>query len=287
MPNKAFSYSDVVAAINEILAKHSVSQRITIDDVTITDRTVSDLVKDEPRLSHGIVEHLWPSIQTEEVFHFTSVDAAESILNSGLFRLTNIGKRYHDGEVRTFCESHNLTGYLALDASGEPMYRHLIMPNTFYASFTRTTLDSSEQEYFWRTFAVGGGVRIRMRIIASNPNFRRIRYEPLRGRPVPLLAELSSRVRDEFERDFILAGISRLCSFYLPGEDYEQEQEYRMLYRSWEGFGPQPVGSGPTSYIELPLADMSDAGYEIHVLEVCADQRPHIPGAIPFVKRSP
>lgn len=285
MPHTGFSYSDVVNVINEILAKHGVPLSITTEDITITDRTVSDMVKEDQRLSLAIVDNLWPTVSEQEVFHFTSADAAEAILASNTFRLTNIERRFDDGEVRVFCESHQLTGYLEPDGNGEPLYRHLIMPNTYYASFTRTTLDEDEQRYFWQTFASGGGARLRMRVVASNPNFRRIRYETKRGTPIPILADLSASLKGEFGREFILSGISRLCSFYLSGEDYEREQEYRMLYRVWEGFGPQPVGAGANSYVEVPLGVMSDCGYEVHVVDVCAESRPSMPADITFVRR--
>jgi hypothetical protein len=279
------SYRDVVRVINQILAVNGIQRSITGSDITITDRTVSDGVTPEQALSNAIVEHLWPHVPEAEVFHYTTSEAAESIFASNTLRLTNIAKRYNEGEVRTFCESHRLNGYLGADAKGEPQYRHLIMPNTYYASFTTTSLDEDEQRYFWQNFAPDGGVRLRLRVIASNPDFRRIRYEAKRGKPIPLLAELSAQLRSEFGREFVLSGISRLCSFYLSGADYGREQECRMLYRTWDRSGPQAVGSGPASFVELRLGAMSECGYEIHALEVCSDSRPEMPDDVVFVRR--
>ena len=129
---------------------------------------------------------------------------------------------------------------------------------------------TQQEEYFWKTFASGDGVRLRIEVRASNPNFRKVRYEQRRGVPIPVLAELTRCIRETYGRQFILKGISRLCSFYLSGRDYGIENEYRALYRVWEGFGPQPKGDPASSYIELPLNTMSECGYQLTVTEVQA-----------------
>ena len=93
----------LVADINRILVARGIQQSITLADITITDATVQDLVKPDSKLSGAITDHLWPSVESAPVFHYTSKEAAESILNSGLFRLSNIAKRYADlpGDFRT------------------------------------------------------------------------------------------------------------------------------------------------------------------------------------------
>ena len=275
----------LVATINSVLAKNGISEQISLSDITITEKTVSDLVKPNSKLSELITNLLWPSISSATVYHYTSRCSAESILNSGVFRLTNIAKRYNEGEVVTFCKTHNLEGYLANDANSEPTYRHLIMPNTFYASFTDTNLSKDQEEYFWSSFAACDGVRLKIEIEASNPNFRKVHYEVKKGRPIPLLSELTGCVRNDYGREFILKGISRLCSFYLSGADYGQENEYRALYRTWEGFGPQPKGVGPSSYIELPLNQMSECGYHLRVNEVHANEKINMPSSYIFSRR--
>ena len=256
-------------------------------DVTITDRTVSDLVKPNGVLSEAIINHLWPSISSEVVYHYTSTKSAEAILNSGTFRLTNIEKRHSEGEIDTFCKTHNLTGYLELTDNGIPRYRSLLMSNTYYASFTGSDLTEEREEYFWRTFASCEGVRLKLEVTASNPNFRKIRYEAKAGIPIPLISDLTNTIRKKYEREFILKGISRLCSFYLSGENYGIENEYRALYRTWDGFGPQPIGCGPDSYLELPLNSMSESGYRIDVLEVQSRVKPSMPNSFLFTQRKP
>lgn len=160
------------------------------------------------------------------------------------------------------------------------------MPNTYYASFTDMVITKEQEEYFWRNFASCDGVRLKIEIKASNPNFRKIHYEQTKEKPIPLLAELTKHVRDKYNREFILKGISRLCSFYLSG-GYGIENEYRALYRVWEGFvGPQPKNHGAKNYIELPLGTMSECGYSLNIIEVQSGEKPNMPTSYIFTKRA-
>ena len=277
--------NDLVTDINQILSRNGVQEKITLSDITITDKTVSDLVKQNAKLSDAITNFLWPSITSASVYHYTSRKAAESILKTGIFRLNNIANRYSDGEIKTFCETHDLRGYLEKDENDEPKYKHLIMPNTFYASFTDVLLTKNQEEYFWRNFAACDGVRLKIEITASNPNFRKIQYEQTKGKPIPLLSELTECIRRNYKLEFILKGISRLCAFYLSGKDYGIENEYRALYRVWEGFGPQQKNDGAHSYIELPLNEMSECGYRLNIVEVHAKMKPDMPNSYEFSKR--
>ncbi|WP_427500627.1 hypothetical protein ACQE3E_13110 [Methylomonas sp. MED-D] len=200
--------------INSILEKHSISP-ILLEDITVTDSTVSDNVKQGERLSSSIINKIWPSVENATVFHYTSKDKAESILNSGKIRLYTILKRYTDNEISAFCEAHSLNGYLEKDEHGQEKYKTLIMPNTFYSSFTTTTGTTEQEEYFWRNFAAIDGVRLKIEVSASNPDFRRIVYPRKDGEPLALLSELTTIIREKYKREFILTGISPLCAFFL------------------------------------------------------------------------
>ncbi len=277
--------NDLVKDINQILSANGVQEQIMLSDITITEKTVSDLVKQNARLSDSITNFLWPSVPSASVYHYTSKDAAERILTTGIFHLNNIANRYNDGEIVTFCKTHELSGYLENDENGDPKYKHLIMPNTFYASFTDVNLTNDQEEYFWGNFAACDGVRLKIEITASNPNFRKLHYEQIKGKPIQLLFELTKCIREKYNREFILKGISRLCSFYLSGKDYGIESEYRALYRVWEGFGPQSRNDGVRSYIELPLNAMSECGYQLRIVEVHANEKPNMPNSYAFSKR--
>mgnify|MGYP000894222449 FL=1 len=159
------------------------------------------------------------------------------------------------------------------------------MPQLFYASFTEASLSQEDEEYFWRNFAASDGVRLTIDITATNPNFRKIVYEPKPGTPIPLLTDLVSTIRQQHGREFVLQGISRLCAFYLCGQTYSREKEYRALFKTWPDFGPQPVGTGPTSYVEVPLNQMTDFGNKFRITEVHASTRPNMPDHYCFSQR--
>lgn len=72
--------------INSVLANHSLPN-ISISDITVTNRAVSDIFKPDEHLSSIIVNKIWPSINSAIVFHYTSKTAAESILNTRTLRL--------------------------------------------------------------------------------------------------------------------------------------------------------------------------------------------------------
>lgn len=274
---------NIVNTINIILNRNGIGKIVKLEDLTITEDTVSDLVKSNSILSDIIIDNIWPSISHEEVFHFTSSQAAESILMTNKFRLTNIEKRYKDNEIKTFCEAHNLKGYLELDAQGNPKYKSLIMPNTYYASFASEQISSVEEDYLWSSFASGDGVRFKLKITASNPNFRKIVYKQGKD-PIALLNDLTETIRDTYKREFILKGISRLCSFFL-GEDYKIENERRILYRDWGMLKTKPILNNGISYIEIPLNTMSEIGYKIEILEVCSRVKPSNIGSVIFKQR--
>lgn len=284
-PEEYKATMSIVDDINNVISKHGISETISLHDLTITKNTVSDLVKSTSKLSDAITNHLWPSVESATVFHYTSRDSAESIIKNNEFRLYSIIKRFTEGEAVTFCKTHHLDGYLANDKNGEPAYKKLLMSNTFYASFTEIEISEEREEYFWRNFAQCDGVRLTINITSSNPDLRKIRYERKPGDPIALLSEISELLRKKHNRSFILKGISRLSFFYLSEKDYGIENELRLLHRSWGGGGPQPVAAKPFEYISVPLGSMSKAGYKLEVIEVHAVEPLANMGSYTFTKR--
>ncbi|WP_298150288.1 hypothetical protein [Flavobacterium sp.] len=275
----------LVSDINAILSRHGVKGTINLSDITITDKTVTDFVKEEQKLSNLVVDTIWPSIHNQTVYHYTSKASAESILNSGEFRLYSLLKRFSEGEIETFCQNHELNGYLEQDENQEPKYKSLIINNMFYASFTDVCLTTEQEEYFWRTFASADGVRLKLEVTASNPNFRRMVYESYKGKPIPLLSDLTNVIRTSYSREFVLSGISRLCAFFLSNE-FDIENEYRALYRYWDGFGTLPKYDGKYQYVGLPLDVMTDTGYQIIISEIQTNETLNIPSKYIVTKRN-
>lgn len=264
----------VSETINGVLRSHGVRE-IGVSDITITDKTVNDLVKEEKVLSNAIVDKVWPSIDNKVVYHYTSKDAAESILNTSFFRLYNISKRFTEGEIVTFCQNHGLSEYLK-EENGESYYKAQLMRNIYYSSFTDAALTEEQEAYFWRTFAPFDGVRLKLNIEASNPNFRPMVYENKIGQPIGILSDIVREVRNKHDREFVLSGMSRVCAFYLA-KDFDVENEYRILFRDWNDGSVKPKSERGISYVEAPLGCMGPTGYKIDVLEVQSNQALSIP----------
>jgi hypothetical protein len=122
-------------------------------------------------------------------------------------------------------------------------------------------------------------------LIASNPNLRKIFYQPHPGVPIRVLSELTRCIREEYGRGFVFSGISRLCSFYLSGKDYAKEQEIRALHRVWEGIGPPPKDEGAYPYVEIPLNVPNVFGYQMKVTEVHSATEIDMPDTYRWTRR--
>lgn len=282
--NKAKEEENLVNDINSILQTHGITHRVLRGEITITDRIVSDGVRNESALSEAVIEKIWPSIQQETVFHYTTSDIARRIVCSGGFRLYCLLKRYQDKEVVEFCEVHGLQGYLEPE-NGMPKYRNLILPNTFYASFTSAVLDEDEERYFWREFGKGAGARLTIKVTSKNPDFRKIVYGGNDRKPIPVLRELSEVIFAKYHRHFILSGISRLCAFYLPAV-FRKEYERRAVYRVWAESGVSASSDGSHEYLQIPFGKMHDTGFQLDLVEIQTDDDVSVPPGVHLSRRS-
>lgn len=177
--SKENEMDNIVKDINNILLKYEIKETIFLNDLYITDKIVFDGAMSESKLSNILIDYIFPSISSATVYHYTSRESAENIIESNIFRLTNIAKRANEGEVEAFCNEFNLQGYLKEDELGDLVYKKLIMPSTFYASFTDGCVLKDDEEYFWNTFASCDGVRLKLKITANNCNFRKIFYKKI------------------------------------------------------------------------------------------------------------
>ena len=235
----------------------------------LAEEEIAQGVKQDAKLSDAITRSLWRSITSASVYHYTPKDKAEKILKTKKFRLYNIAKGYNVDGIRDFCEAHGLKGDLEQDENGDPRYRKSIIQNSFYASFTDIELTAPPEEYFLKHY---GDVRLKFEITALNPHFRKIYYEATKGKPIPVLSDLTKCIREKYNsRVFILQGISSLCFFYLSSK-CNIENEYRLLCRIQKDCDLQPKYDCECgyNYIELPLDKMSECGYKLKIVEVQA-----------------
>jgi hypothetical protein len=254
--------------INSVLQRHGVPCKASAATLSVTEKTVTDIGHEDTALSLAVIDRVWPIIRDIEAYHYTTAESAESILRSTAWRLYALRKRFHEGEIVDFCKAHGLRGYLETDANGEPVYKNLNMANMFYASYTPVSVPPDADDYLWNVFSKGTGVRFKLRLRAANPNLRQIHYPTKAGEPIRVLAELQECAR-LFGKEFVLAGISRLCAFYLQA-GLRIEHEVRVLYRKWPGFGPEIMYDGSHEYIIVPLGQDSPTGFRIDIVELQA-----------------
>ena len=276
--------TELLNDINNVLKQNNINVIIGDADLSICNNTICDSLTGA-RLSNAIINNIWPSIKQKEVYHYTSKEAAENILNTGTFRLYCISKRFHEHEIKTFCENHKLDGYLKKDKYGEVIYKDLIMPNTFYSSFTDIKVSKKQEKYFWNCFAGTNGVRFKFIINASDPDFRKIVYEKIKGKPIKVLNDLIITILN-YNMQFYLSGISRLCSFYLS-EKYDIENEYRMLYRYWKG--PNNLtqkNDGKYNYVEIPINQKNASGFCLKIIEIQTNAKINITSNYSVIKRN-
>ena len=266
MPNIMLEL-EIVKDINSVLNKYNIS--INYSDLVITDTNIMEtIVKDkhctftgqqikESDFSKKIIEMLFPSEATKIVYHYTTKETAENIINNESFRLYNIAKRISEDEISSFCKAHCLAN------------DNIMIPSTFYSSFTSTKLTPKKDDYLWENFAVHDGVRLEMSIATSKLNrtdiLRKIYYEKTDdSSPIPILRDLAE-VANKYDKKFTLKGISTICSYYLPN-DYDIEDEYRIVHRNIDGrLLPVKSDSKGDDYIQIPLDEENNTGYFIKI----------------------
>lgn len=260
-----------IAEMNNILNKHGIQERISQEDLSFGDNTILARDRENLKLAPAIINHIWPSISTQMVYHYTDKDAAENILASNKFRLTNIQKRIAEHEIKALCDHLGLYHYDKEE-----------LDQTFYASFVQSNLTQEQEEYFWRTFALCGGVRLKFEITAENSNLRNMVYQENHN-PIAVIQEIQNLTEKTWNKKFVFQGLSMLCAFYLPSS-YRVENETRMAYK--ERDSTQILSKdAPYTYIELPLGEVN-RGFKIDIVEVCASEKLIIPDSIPFLLRS-
>jgi hypothetical protein len=276
LSNSVIEKLNIVKDLNNIFESHQIPLGLKFEDLTITENTVSDSTHGTSLLSDAIINNIWGNIRSAEVFHYTNKIKTESILSSGKFRLYNLSKRFGEGEINTFCISHDLQGYLEKDDEGTPTYKKLLMNDMYTASFSGVEKNSQEEKYLKNEFASYQGVRLKLKVTAANQDFRKIVYEKNEGKPLSLLNEITTAVKTKYGRSFILNGISRLCAFYLSSS-FKLENEYRILFKYQQSCGVDIKNDGTHNYVELPLNTMNSTGYMIEILEIETNESLTIP----------
>lgn len=252
-------HDELVDFVNAILSDHGINSTINKEQIRFYPDyvgNISDPIKDKA-LSTIIFNHCFPPPSLKTYFHFTSFSALKSILTQGRIRLSNLIKRYEDGEFYEFYDKHGLDGYQkGGNVWGMEINTESIMRETFYLSLSGSGIGDEK----WREFANNGeGVRLEFEISTEHPDFRQVFY-PTRGVDyLPLMKDLFEKIRERFGYLFNFTYSSKIGSFYLRGK-YSSEDEYRFLIKSTTSeYGAYDLISCITdpskgeAFIEIPL----------------------------------
>ncbi len=251
---------DLVKRVNNLFAKHKVAGTISRDHIRFNADYIGNIFKVEDKsLSHIIFDHYFPQPNRTSYYHFTNLSAFGSMLAKKKLRLSNLNKRFADGEFTTFYEEHGMDGYrtggnvLGIDTSQEA-----IMSEIFFMSLTGSGYSYGDDS-FWNDFGDhGNGVRLEFRVTPKTRDFREVFYSS-KGHPasLPLLKELFSEIKDAYGVPLNFTYSSKIGAFYIQGR-FKNEDEFRFLVkRTSDDYGAmhlKPVVTDPTkgiAYIEL------------------------------------
>lgn len=254
--------SELVELVNQILKKHHVTD--IIDDTHI--RFFADFignilfVKDK-KLSKIIFDYAFPVPSQGPYYHFTSFSAAKNIVSTQKIRLSNLRKRFQDGEYSTFYTDHGMDGYknggtvMGIDCREES-----IMSDIFFLSLSSSGTDSGGQSK-WTDFGENGeGVRIELDIVPKHDDFREVYYSLHSNRNcIPLLKDLFIDIMDRYGIPLNFTLSSKIGAFYIKGQ-FANENEYRFLIKrtsdDYSAHDLVPTITDSTKnigYIEIPL----------------------------------
>jgi hypothetical protein len=246
---------EAVTIVNTIIKNslYSNSQTISLNDVVFTDYTfgakkiVSDRTecKDKKgnilievqysskrRFSQILFDIYYPKANDVSYYHYTKISALNHILK-GQLKLKPLVSNENYDEFRTFYEDHNILGYFHnKDYDGTLMKDALMKEIYAFCMASKVNLKKENEDALWRSFADNGeGVRIEFEIQTEHPDFRKIFYPDKNlDKKDLVINRLQSVIKNLYERDLYIPGISKIGSFYLPGI-YKIENEVRFVVK--------------------------------------------------------
>ena len=237
---------EAVDLINESLKEAGSTDSICKDDIKFTNARLTNsyyFVDDEvdedmhhmrmtSNLSNAVFDAYYPKPEGELFIHYTNLSALKGILKD-MLKIKSLITNYNDEEFKAFYTDHGIDGYALTKDDRDIALEEKLMRESYAMCFASPHgLTYKNEDALWRSFADnGGGIKIEFRIISNHPDFRKIFYKPKGMSNEDLLFNLISRkVKARYNRDFSVAGISKIGAFYLPG-GYLIENEVRFLIK--------------------------------------------------------
>ena len=265
MPHKKY-----IKELNDLFDRHHFGIQVSEEDLVFSNNFVTDAVIGDRRFTEHLTSAISQPIYTGEFYHYTGRDATNAILRTKTLRLTSVEKRITEDEIRRFLEEFGFSYPLSLDPdTGQPRYVTSISRQIFYTSFTDTTLTSSEEQYFWNTFAGADGARLKFLIGLQSGCLRRIVYGDDITKWALFFKEVNDLTQKILGKIFYWGDSATVCALHLP-ESYKVEREVRLITR--RNCGLRLGNDGPTDYLELNFGMNSAIKVNLKLVEIQTDQ---------------
>lgn len=184
------------------------------------------------KISQILFDIYYPKANEASYYHYTKISVLRHILK-GQLRLKPLISNENYDEFRAFYEDHNILGYFHnRDYDGTLMKDALMKEIYVFCMASKIGLKKENEDALWRSFADNGqGVRIEFDIKTKHPDFRKVFYKDKNFDNRDLVINrLQSVVKNLYERELYIPGISKIGSFYLPGI-YKIENEVRFVIK--------------------------------------------------------
>lgn len=233
----------LVDLVNSVFANHQIEDRITSDHIRFNANFIGNIIKvDDKKLSQIIFDTYFPKPDLKSYFHYTSFNAFKNILEQKKIRLSNLNKRFNDGEFSTFYEEHGMDGYRKGGVTlGVDYSEKAIMSKIYFLSLTGSGHNFGDNN-LWSDFGDDGyGVRLEFKVTPKTLDFRKIFYStPKVLNSLPMLKELFEKVKSKYELPFSFTYCSKIGAYYIKG-NFQNENEYRFVikttaddYNAWD-----------------------------------------------------
>lgn len=264
------SHDRYIQKLNDLFARHDFGINVTAKDFLFLDKVVTDKQSENCSVSSQLSSFISPPIYNGEFFHYTGRDATDAILDSRTLRLTSVAKRINEEEIEGFLREFGFTYPLSTDPiTSKTKYRESIAREIFYTSFTDTTLNQDEEQYFWDHFAGKDGARLKFRINLQSGCLRRMVYGEDIKRWTGFFSELTKLTQTELGKVFFWSDSATVCALHLP-HCYCNERETRLITR--RGCGLHLGNDGDIEYLELKFGLNEAIKVHLDLIEIQTNQ---------------
>jgi hypothetical protein len=186
----------------------------------------------ERKLAKILFDIYYPKVQESGYYHYTKISAFRHIIK-GELKLKSLIHNDNYDEFKTFYTDHDLLGYFnTRDYEGTLMKDALMKEIFTFCLASKIGLDDKKENALWQSFGDNKhGIRIEFEITTSHPDFRKIFYKNnITNKADLVINRLRTIIREKYNRDIFIPGVSKIGAFYLPG-DYSIENEVRFVVK--------------------------------------------------------